>query len=461
MEKRSSDNLDSQPGGDKMALETKGKECFFVNNMYESYWHLKEKPFENTPDPRFFYFSEEHKEALSRLTYAVQERKGAALLTGDYGCGKTVISRLLFERLPEDKYCLAFIANPLFLSPISLLREICHQLDVENSIEAPKDQLLKNLNERFYENLNANKDTVIIIDEAHAISSQDAFEELRLLLNFQLNHRFLLTLILIGQSELREKVNELKSLKQRLAIKFHLNAFLEEDTKNYVSHRLQIAGASEEIFTAKALHSIWTKSGGIPRVINNICDLSLLIGFSRKLTRIDEDLIDEVAKDLVYEMKEALKMLNPEVNPVSKAEGIRTLLTIQGNSAKINGEFLVNESIEIDCEVQGKLEVQGKIIIQKNGFVKAEVKTESIEILGRFEGSLEAAGNVDIKETGSVFGNIKTDSLIISKGGVFSGNVERVSTVAPLSKKDNPPGPRKAEDVLADHEPETGRKLVL
>jgi general secretion pathway protein A len=264
--------------------------------MYESYWRLKEKPFENTPDPRFFYFSEEHKEALSRLTYAVQERKGAALLTGGYGCGKTVISRLLFERLSEDKYCLAFITNPL-LSPISLLREICFQLDVKISIKAPKNQLLKKLNERFFENLNANKETVIIIDEAQAISSQNAFEELRLLLNFQLNHRFLLTLILIGQPELREKVNELKQLKQRLAIKFHLDPFLEEDTKAYVSHRLQVAEAPGEIFTAKALQAIWIKSGGIPRVINNICDLSLLIGFSKKLIQIDEDLIGEVAKD--------------------------------------------------------------------------------------------------------------------------------------------------------------------
>jgi len=264
--------------------------------MYESYWHLKEKPFENTPDPRFFYFSEEHKEALGRLTYAVKERKGAALLTGGYGCGKTVISRMLFDKLSADTYDLSFITNPL-LSPISLLREICYQLDVKISMRAPKNQLLKKLNERFFENMNANKETVIIIDEAQAISSHYAFEELRLLLNFQLNHRFLLTLLLIGQPELRDKINELKQLKQRLAITYHLNPFGEEDTKNYVLHRLQIAEVTEEIFTAKALHSIWSKSGGIPRIINNICDLSLLVGFSRKLNRIDGNLVDEVAKD--------------------------------------------------------------------------------------------------------------------------------------------------------------------
>jgi cytoskeletal protein CcmA (bactofilin family) len=153
--------------------------------------------------------------------------------------------------------------------------------------------------------------------------------------------------------------------------------------------------------------------------------------------------------------------MNPEIKSVTKEAGLRTLLTVQGNSAKINGEFLVNESIEIDCEIQGKLEVQGKIIIQKNGFVKADVKTDSVEIIGRFEGTLEASGYVDIKETGSVYGNLKTDSLIIGKGGIFSGNVERMSTVAPHPKKEAPAGGRKTEEALADRDPSSGRKLTL
>lgn len=265
--------------------------------MYESYWAIKEKPFENTPDPRFIYFSNEHLEAISRLTYAVEERKGAALLTGDYGCGKTVISRLLFEKLTHDRYESALITNPL-LNPIALLREICFQLDVKISVKSPKTQLLRKLNERFYENMNNNKDTVIIIDEAQAINNLTAFEELRLLLNFQLNDRFLLTLILIGQPELREKINELKQLKQRLAIKYHLNPLNEQETEKYIIHRLDVAEATREIFTPKAMRLTWEKSEGIPRVINNICDMSLLVGFTKKLNKIDRDLIEEVASDL-------------------------------------------------------------------------------------------------------------------------------------------------------------------
>lgn len=265
--------------------------------MYELYWGLKEKPFENTPDPRFLYFSDEHQEAISRLTYAIEQRKGAALLTGGYGCGKTVVSRVILGKLTPDKYESALVTNPS-LSPIDLLREICLQLDVKIKLESPKTELLKKLNERFYETMNAKKDTVIIIDEAQAINSLSAFEELRLLLNFQLNDRFLLTLILIGQPELREKINQLKQFKQRLAIQCHLAPLNEQETAQYILHRLEVAEARSEIFAPDALQTVWKKSNGIPRVINNICDLSLLIGFSNKVQKIDEALIQSVANEI-------------------------------------------------------------------------------------------------------------------------------------------------------------------
>jgi len=123
--------------------------------MYEGYWGLKEKPFENTPDPKFLYSSHEHVEALTRLMYTIEERKGAALLTGDYGCGKTVISRRLFETLPPEKYETALVTNPL-LSPVEILREICIQLGIKTSPSWPKTQLLQELNGRLYHNLRRN-----------------------------------------------------------------------------------------------------------------------------------------------------------------------------------------------------------------------------------------------------------------------------------------------------------------
>jgi len=265
--------------------------------MYEAHWGLKEKPFENTPDPRFIYLSHEHLEATTRLTYTIKERKGAALLTGEYGCGKTIISRLLFEILPPIQYEVAMVTNPM-LSPIELIREICLQLGIRISKKMPKTKLLKELNQRFYENMNKGKDTVLIIDEAQAIKDLNAFEELRLLLNFQLNNRFLLTLLLIGQPELREKIDELKQLKQRLAIRYHLNPLNKEDTEKYIIHRLGIAGAKRKIFADDANNVIWENSEGIPRMINTICDMCLLVGFTEGLNEINKEIVKKATYGL-------------------------------------------------------------------------------------------------------------------------------------------------------------------
>ncbi|MBC8358887.1 MAG: AAA family ATPase [Candidatus Aminicenantes bacterium] len=267
--------------------------------MYEAYWGLKEKPFENTPDPRFIYSSHDHLEAATRLTYAVEERKGAALLTGDYGCGKTVISRLLFEVLPQDKYEIALVTNPL-LSPNDLLREICIQMGLKSPPSPPKTQLLSDLNEHLYENMKNQKDTVIIIDEAQAIQDMMTFEELRLLLNFQLNNRFLLTLILIGQPELREMINEFKQLKQRLAIRYHLNPLNKEDTKKYIHHRLKVAGINKNIFSDNVHNLIWENTEGVPRVINTLCDMCLLLGFTKALKEINEDIVKKAIHGLEH-----------------------------------------------------------------------------------------------------------------------------------------------------------------
>jgi general secretion pathway protein A len=265
--------------------------------MYEAYWGLKEKPFENTPDPKFLYSSHEHLEAVTRMTYAIEERKGSALLTGEYGCGKTLISRRLFEMLPPEKYDIALVINPL-LSPTEIIREICNQLGIKSSPTWPKTQLLMELNDRLYENMRSHKDTVIIIDEAQSIKDIRTLEELRLLLNFQLNDRFLLTLILIGQPELREIIDKYKQLKQRLAIRYHLNPLSKKDSKEYIQHRLGVAGAKNSIFASSVHELIWQNSGGVPREINSICDMSLLLGFTKKAKAINTDLVRKAISGL-------------------------------------------------------------------------------------------------------------------------------------------------------------------
>ena len=260
--------------------------------MYESHWGLKEKPFENTPDPRFLYFSSEHMEAISRLVYTVEEVKGATLLTGEYGCGKTVISRLLFERLPVDKYDVALVTNPM-LNPVELLGEICFQLGISLPPKSNKSTMLRELNELLFKNMKGDKGTIIIIDEAQTIKNSQAFEELRLLLNFQLNDRFLLTLILIGQPELREIINDLRQLKQRISTQYHLNPLNRQDTEKYILHRLKIAGLIRRIFSEQAIDIIWKNSDGVPRVINSICDVCLLMGLSKKSAEIDKEIAEK------------------------------------------------------------------------------------------------------------------------------------------------------------------------
>ncbi|MBN1273903.1 MAG: AAA family ATPase [Candidatus Aminicenantes bacterium] len=267
--------------------------------MYKQYWNLKEKPFENTPDPRFIFLSNEHMEATRRLLYSIEENKGAALLTGIYGCGKTIISRLIFEMLPQEKYEIGVVTNPL-LPPLELLREICHQLDLPCNNGRSKSHLLQSLNSYLYSNLNNNKNTVIMIDEAHTIKNISTFEELRLLLNFQLNDRFLMTLILLGQTELNEKIDGLKALRQRLATRYHLVPLNRDETEQYISHRLNVAGSTRKIFSTDAVHSIWESTEGIPRGINTVCDTCLLIGFAKNAETVDREIVKKAILDLEY-----------------------------------------------------------------------------------------------------------------------------------------------------------------
>ena len=266
--------------------------------MYEAYWGLKEKPFENTPDPRFVYNSLQHQEALSRMLYIVRERKGAALLTGEYGSGKTLLSRVLLEEIQkENKYQSVCIFNPR-LSSLEFIKEIVYQLEGGKEYSLSKIDLFHTLHKILLSNCDAGKHNVVMIDEAQAIVDKDIFEELRLLLNFQLNNLFLLTIILIGQPELIDTVINLPQLRQRIAVKFHLRALNEEDTRQYIQHRLGVAETKRVIFEESAYKEIYLNSFGIPRQINNICDLALLAGFGSGVDRITKEMIIQVSEDL-------------------------------------------------------------------------------------------------------------------------------------------------------------------
>lgn len=265
--------------------------------MYEEYWGLKEKPFENTADPRFLYESPQHEEALTRLRYVISESKGIAVLTGVFGCGKTVIAEKLLQTLSRGVYEIAFIVNPQF-SAVELLCDIIYNLGYKERLSERKSEIIHKLVEVLHNNFDNGKRSIIIIDETHLIQEVQIFEELRVLLNFQYNNRFLLTLLLLGQPELRERINNLKQFAQRVAISYNLVGLDKQDIPKYIQHRLKIAGATKKIFETDSYDCVFSQTGGIPRRINKICDMALFTGFCEKAKLVSSDIVETVVKDL-------------------------------------------------------------------------------------------------------------------------------------------------------------------
>ena len=261
--------------------------------MYLNYWKFNKFPFENVPDPDFFYLSKCHEEGLTRLIYAAEMRKGSAMLSGEIGCGKTTLSMVYVRELPEDKYDVGIIINPK-LDSLEFLQEILYQFGIEN-IPDTKVKCLRVLNEKLLKNLNEGKETLLIVDEAQ-ILDESTFEEIRLLLNFQMNNRFLMTIILIGQPEMIRKATAIDQLYQRIAIKYHLTPFSFEDTAKYIIFRQKKAGR-ENVFSDEAIGKIYKYTGGVPREINNLCDLSLLVGSGLKKNKVDKSIVEKVIND--------------------------------------------------------------------------------------------------------------------------------------------------------------------
>jgi type II secretory pathway predicted ATPase ExeA len=256
-------------------------------SVYEAYWGLDEKPFENTPDPRFLYRSRDMEDLYTRLFYTLSSRHGAALISGEPGCGKTMMARALLHDLDPDKTEIALLNNSCRTAE-EFLREVLYQLGEEGT-EFDRSRLVHRIHELVFEAYNNGRETVVVLDEAQLLEAPEIFEEIRLLLNLQLDDAFLITLLLVGQPQLTERIRKHGPLDQRIATRGFLRPFDEQASCDYVGYRLQTAGRSEPLFSPDALEQVFEYSNGIPRRINNICDIALVIGYSRTLEGIDGD----------------------------------------------------------------------------------------------------------------------------------------------------------------------------
>ncbi|MDA0334114.1 MAG: AAA family ATPase [bacterium] len=256
-------------------------------SMYEAYWGLDKKPFENTPDPRFLFRSDDLQDLYTRLLYTLSSRHGAALISGDSGCGKTMMARALLHEMDPDKTEIALLSNPCRTAE-EFLREILYQLG-EDGDQLDRARLVHRIHEIIYEAYSNGRETVVVVDEAQSLEDAEIFEEIRLLLNLQLDDAFLITVLLVGQPQLPERLRKHPALDQRIATRGFLRPFDEPTVSDYVAHRLRVAGRREPVFTAEALKLVSEYSKGIPRKINNLCDIALVIGYSRKLGQVDGD----------------------------------------------------------------------------------------------------------------------------------------------------------------------------
>lgn len=267
--------------------------------MYEKHWQLASKPFENTADMKYYVPAETHQGALLKLRYAIENRRGAALLAGSSGLGKTFVLRALSSQLPEGYGPVIHVVFPQMPAD-QLLAYIADELSGQTSTTTPTiQQSVQRLQKTLGENAQSGQHAVVIIDEAHLVADSNSLETLRLLLNFEHEGQPALTLLLSGQPAMLPTLDRVPELDERIGVKCLLNKFTLEETVAYVNHRLRQAGAAREIFEPSAIETIHQLSHGIPRRINRLCDLALLIGFAEERQSIGAEQIESVAQELV------------------------------------------------------------------------------------------------------------------------------------------------------------------
>jgi general secretion pathway protein A len=304
--------------------------------VYKTFYNLKLNPFEITPDPSFLFSTSRHNEALASLYYGVRARKGFVVLTGEVGTGKTMLVRCVLELLRRTGVAFAYVFNPS-LSALEFIRYIAGDFGLPVAGKA-KDELVLSLSSFLVERHQRKLSTLLVVDEAHHLSPE-LLEEVRLLTNLETTQQKLLQIVLAGQPELDEMLDsfELRQIKQRIALRCHLEPLNLEETRGYIQRRLQVGGVSSDvtIFSEPAIAEIFRHSNGFPRLINTICENALLSGYARRAAVIPGEVVDEVAQDLRLgvvvtrgEKKNGASSATKEAKEQEKDELLRAVKTL-------------------------------------------------------------------------------------------------------------------------------------
>lgn len=311
--------------------------------MYLDFYGLKRRPFDMTPDPSFFFPSQKHTEALASLVYAVTEKRGFVVITGEIGSGKTTVCRTLLQKLdPAAK--VALITNTT-LTAKQLLEAICQQFGLSTD-RRNKVSLLNELNRFFLERNEAGNTVVLIIDEAQNLTVR-ALEEMRLISNMETETQKLVQIMLLGQPELRDKLNrpDLEQLRQRISLRYHLKSLDREETHKYVEHRLSVAGSNGGVkFTKGALESLYQFSRGTPRLINVVCDQALLLGYLRETRKIDEAIVKEIVAEFAMPAAEENSRNGDRETPARRSV-LKRLFRRSADSAMSRRDFVCDASV--------------------------------------------------------------------------------------------------------------------